>query len=200
MFILTYHCWTYKNKVGQWCVTENKPCVGSSDNSDVQSEYQARSDEILCLLQDIKEDLSHYSPDKKIKAEQRQREHGNTAPGKPRNTGGKFATSVIDVSSDNTHFEQGKELEQTEKSKAKERHESTLPEKGKKGFNVVENLPPHKNGKTWDKVAEKIGETKENLPSSNNKQTRDKVAEKTGETTANLWESKQKDPAVWEEG
>ena len=61
----------------------------------------------------------------KIKAEQRQKEHGNTAPGKPRNTGGKFSTSVIGVSSDSDRFNQGEELEPIEKIKAKQRQEST---------------------------------------------------------------------------
>jgi hypothetical protein len=38
------------------------------------------------------------------------------------------------------------------------RKKETLPKKGEKGFNAVENLPPHNKGKFQDKVAEKKDE------------------------------------------
>jgi N6-adenosine-specific RNA methylase IME4 len=51
----------------------------------------------------------------------------------------------------------GAAMEAIESANAKERQVATIPEKGRKGFNVVENCPHTDKGKTRDKVGKAVG-------------------------------------------
>lgn len=58
----------------------------------------------------------------------------------------RYIQLIIDIQLNNSEDQK----EPIEKIKAKQRQKETLPTKGKKGFNAVENLPPHNKGKTRD--------------------------------------------------
>lgn len=103
------------------------------------------------VFDDIDSLYEELEPIEKIKAEKRQKEThliGRGTQNKDINGGGKFATTNDSVPSDTTRFEQGKELEQTEKPKEQQKptKKEILQEKGKTRDKVAEK----QKGSVWE--------------------------------------------------